>query len=66
LRPLGPADETRIGVSIGFGLVTDLETFPAALEAADVELYERKSARLAREPFVCGTLGALRVKDESF
>jgi diguanylate cyclase (GGDEF)-like protein/PAS domain S-box-containing protein len=46
LYPLGTADDTRISVSIGVGNVSSGdESFAAALQDADAQLYARKSQR---------------------
>jgi diguanylate cyclase (GGDEF)-like protein len=45
LRPLGPSDDTRIGMSIGIGYVTGWASSDDALREADADLYRCKSER---------------------
>jgi diguanylate cyclase (GGDEF)-like protein len=47
LHPLGPGDDTRIGMSIGVGHLAGAASFHAALAEADSDLYQRKSERQA-------------------
>lgn len=47
LRPLGSADETRIGISTGIGRVTGGHSTVEAMRDADTDLYRHKSERKA-------------------
>jgi diguanylate cyclase (GGDEF)-like protein len=49
LRPLGPSDDTRIGMSIGIGRVTGTISSDNALREADADLYRSKSERKASQ-----------------
>ncbi len=45
LRPLGPGDDTRIGMSIGIGRLSGAGSVGDALREADTDLYRCKSER---------------------
>lgn len=47
LCPLGPADTTRIGVSVGVAHITGSAALTDALREADADLYKRKSEHRA-------------------
>ena len=68
MRPLGERDGTRIGISIGIGQMSGVDSFSDALSQADAHLYRLKNEHraLARLREASGDLSlSLRPEDEA-